>query len=163
MTTNSGSAKAFVQSLKNIDSSAYKVLSQYTVGSAGFDAAWKQVASSNKNFGTYQHNFIQQKYYEPAAKSVLKNNGLDVNKRSTAVKDAIWSTAVQHGTGSVSKLVKAAGITPAMTDAEILRRLYAERGAGNGSKYFGGNSKAIQVSVAKRFKSELQDALNMLT
>lgn len=148
--------------MKNVDPAAYKTLSQHTVGSKSFDAAWKQVAALNKNFGSYQHNFIQQKYYEPAAKSVLKNNGLDISNRSNAVKDAIWSTSVQHGVGSVSRIVKAAGITPKMSDSEIIRRLYTERGSGNGSKYFGGNSPSVQASVAKRFKDEMRDALNML-
>ncbi len=161
-TQNSGSAKGFVQSLKNTDPAAYKKLAAHPVGTSGFDAAWKQVAASNKNFGSYQEAYARKQYYETAAKSVLKNNGLDVNKRSKAVQEAIWSTSVQHGSGSVTRIVKAAGITPSMSDTEILKRLYAERGANNGAKYFKSSPKNIQVSVANRFKKELQDALKMV-
>ena len=161
-TTNSGSAKGFVSSLKNTDPAAYKKLAAHPVGSFGFDAAWKQVAASNKNFGKYQEDYARNQYYAPAAKSVLTKTGLDVNKRSVAVQEAIWSTAVQHGSGSVAKIVKAAGITPAMNDTEILKRLYAERGANGGAKYFKSSPKNIQVSVANRFKSELKDALKLV-
>ncbi|MGR6546260.1 VgrG-related protein [Paenibacillus tundrae] len=161
-TTNSGSAKSFVNSLKSVDPSAYKTLSANPVGSAAFDNAWKQVAATNKNFEKYQHDFAKKTYYDTAAASVLKNTGLDVNKRSSAVQAAIWSTSVQHGSGSVQRIIKAAGITPNMTDEQILRRIYAERGANNGAKYFKSSPKNIQISVANRFKKELQDALNML-
>lgn len=157
-----GSPKKFVEYLKNVDSSAYKALSGKTPGSASFDAAWKQLASSNKNFAQYQHNFVQRKYYDPAVKSVMKNVGLDISKRSPAVQDAIWSAAVQHGSGSVSKIVKAAGITSMTSDAEILKRIYAERGAKNGQKYFPSSSSKVRASVVKRFKNELNDALKML-
>lgn len=160
--TNMGTPKRFVEYLKKVDSSAYRALSGKTPGSASFDKAWKQLASTNKNFAQYQHDFVQQQYFEPAVKSVLKNNGLDVTKRSKAVQDAIWSTAVQHGAGSVTKIVKAAGITPMTNDAEILKRLYAERGANNGKKYFSSSSSEVRASVVRRFNNELNDALSML-
>jgi hypothetical protein len=162
LTTSSGSAKAFVQSLKNTAPDAYKKLVAHPVGSKAFDAAWKQVAATNKNFGDLQHSYAKSIYYDNAAKSILKNTGLDVNKRSKAVQDAIWSTAVQHGSGGVQKVVKGAGITPAMSDTEILKRIYAERGANNGMKYFKSSSASIRQGVVNRFKNELQDALKMV-
>lgn len=163
LTTASGSAKSFVDSLKNVDKAAYIKLVGKTPGTAAFDAAWKSVAAGNPNFGTYQHDYIQQKYFDPAVSSVKKTIGLDVTKRSQAVQDAIWSTAVQHGSGSVSKILKNAGVNTIMNDAEIIRRIYAERAAGNGSKYFSSSSTAVRNSVVKRFGSEMKDALNMLT
>ncbi|MDK8193780.1 hypothetical protein QP794_27230 [Paenibacillus sp. UMB7766-LJ446] len=161
-TTNQGSAKGFVQSLKNTDPSAYKTLVSHPVGSLAFDNAWKQVAATNKNFGQYQHDYAKKVFYDPVAKSVLKSTGLDVNKRSPAVQAALWSTSVQHGAGGAAKVVKNAGITPMMSDKQILERLYAERGANNGAKYFKSSPAKVQSSVANRFKKELQDALNML-
>jgi len=163
LTTASGSAKAFVESLKNIDKTAYQQLAGKAPGSAAFDSAWKAVANGNSNFGSYQHNFIQQKYFDPAVSSVKKVIGLDVTRRSQAVQDAIWSTAVQHGSGSVAKILKNAGISPMTSDAEIIKRIYAERAAGNGTKYFSKSSTAVRNSVVKRFGSEMKDALNMLT
>lgn len=163
LTEKSGSAKEFVNYLKSVDKVAYNALAGKKPGTIQFDAAWKKVAANNKNFGQYQHNFIQQKYYEPAVKSLIKNNGLDVSKRSLAVQNAIWSTAVQHGAGSVSKIVKAAGISPMDSDEYILKKLYAERGAKNGMKYFSSSSTAVRNGVVKRFGNELNDALRMLT
>lgn len=149
--------------LKKVDSSAYKALSGKSPGSAAFDTAWKQLASGNKNFAQYQHDFTKQQYYDPAVKSVYKEVGLDVERRPQAVKDAIWSTAVQHGVGSVSKILKAAGVSPMMSDAEIIKRLYAERGANNGMKYFSKSSSNVRNSVVNRFKNEQKDALSMLS
>lgn len=158
-----GTPQKFVEYLKKVDPSAYKSLAGKKPGSAAFDSAWKQLAANNKNFAQYQHDFTKQQYYDPAVKSVLKNNGLDVSRRSKAVQDAIWSTAVQHGTGSVSKIVKAAGISPMTSDEEIIRRLYAERGANNGMKYFSKSSSDVRASVVKRFQKEMNDALRMLS
>ncbi|KQY87086.1 hypothetical protein ASD24_26790 [Paenibacillus sp. Root52] len=161
-TTNQGSAKGFVQYLKNADPAAYKTLAAHPVGSTSFDAAWKQVAASNKNFARAQHDYAKQTFYDPIAKSVLKSTGLDVNKRSPAVQAALWSTSVQHGQGGAARVIKNAGITANMSDAEILRRLYTERGANSGAKYFKSSPRNIQLAVADRFKRELQDALGML-
>lgn len=152
-----------MESLKNTDKAAYSKLAGKVPGTAAFDAAWKSVAASNSNFGKHQHNFIQQKYYDPAVSSVRKTIGLDVTKRSQAVQDAIWSTSVQHGSGSVAKILKNAGISPMTSDAEIIKRIYTERAAGNGTKYFPSSSTAVRNSVVKRFGNEMKDALNMLT
>jgi hypothetical protein len=85
-----------------------------------------------------------------------------VSKKSLAVQNVLCSTATQHGTGGAVKIFKAAGIKNGMTDSEIIRRIYKERGANNGRKYFGRNSSAIRQSVVRRFQSELDDALAML-
>jgi hypothetical protein len=161
--TTQGTPQRFVDYLKNVDSSAYKALSGKPPGSAAFDSAWKQLSSNNKNFAQYQHDFTKKQYYDPAVQSVFKNIGLDVERRPQAVKDAIWSTAVQHGVGSVSKILKSAGVSPMMSDAEIIKRLYAERGANNGMKYFSKSSSSVRNSVVNRFKNEQKDALSMLS
>jgi hypothetical protein len=50
-------------------------------------------------------------------------------------------------------------------DEQLIRAIYAERGrtkADGTLVYFSRNSPNVQKGVAKRFKSELQDALAML-
>ena len=160
-TTNQGSAKSFVNSLSKTAPAFAKLFSGKSPGTSAFDAAWKQ-AAKDPQFETLQYNYAVQSFYQPAVKKLKNNFSLDVTKRSQAVQDAVWSTAIQHGLGGMNSVFKNAGISAAMTDKEILNRLYKERGAGNGSKYFGKNSKDVQVSVANRFKNELSDALKML-
>lgn len=113
-------------------------------------------------FEQYQHDYIQQKFYAPAVSSIKKSTGLDVNTRSLAVQNAVWSTAVQHGQAGANKVVKNAGINSSMSDAEIIRRIYTERSANNGKKYFPSSTTAIQQSVVRRFNNELKDAYTML-
>jgi hypothetical protein len=96
-----------------------------------------------------------------------------VTRRSPAVQDVVWSTAVQHGpnTPVVHRAIVAAGGTQSLqpADREHDRRLivaiYAERGRRSGAGnlvYFARNSKAVQDGVARRFRDEERDALSML-
>ena len=75
------------------------------INSPEFIAEWKRLAAEGPGFGVDQHDFIQNKYYEPTRKSLLRNE-LDLDARGEAVKDMVWSTAVQYGPGAtVGKLM----------------------------------------------------------
>ena len=161
--TNTGSMKNFMNYIQKSSPETYKALSGKSPGTQAFDTAWKQLAARDpQGFNKVQHDFIANQYYTPAVSGVRKSTGLDVSKRPQAVQDALWSTAVQHGVGGANNIFKAAGITPMMSDAEIIRRVYAERGANNGMKYFKSSSPQIRSGVVNRFRKEQQDALNML-
>jgi hypothetical protein len=92
-----------------------------------------------------------------------------VNSRSHALQDVVWSTAVQHG-GATPIVHRACArlackSTDPDYDEQLIRAVYAERGkkkADGNLAYFSKSSPSVQASVAKRFKSELQDALAML-
>jgi hypothetical protein len=161
LTKNTGSAQSFVNYLRVANPTIYELFAGKTVGSTDFDKAWKRAASVG-SFEKYQHDFIQQRFYSPAVASIKKSTGLDVNNRSIAVQNAIWSTAVQHGQSGANKILRNAGVTPSMSDAEIIRRVYQERSANNGKKYFPSSSEAVRKGVVNRFKSELKDAFKML-
>jgi len=105
--------------------------------------------------------------------NIKAKSGVDVNSRSGALKDVVWSTSVQHGGGTniVDKAfatMKAQGtFNPADKnfDANAIKAIYAERGAKNpdGSlKHFSNNSPAVQKGVSDRFVNEQKDALKML-
>ncbi|MCE3202466.1 hypothetical protein K3T49_22845 [Paenibacillus sonchi] len=150
--------------LKEQAPAAYKALAGKSAGSSAFDSAWKAYAAKEPDyFARLQHNYIQASHYVPAVKSVKSATGLDVADRSAAVQDVLWSTAVQHGSAGAAKVFRNAGITSGMSDAEIIRRVYAERSADNGKKYFSSSSSAVRNGVLNRYKSELLDAMKMLT
>jgi hypothetical protein len=69
-----------------------------------------------------------------------------------ALQNVLWSVAVQHGAGGAASIFKNAGIRSGMSEADIIRRVYAERSAGNGSKYFSRSSSSIRKSVVRRFQ-----------
>lgn len=147
--------------LKSADPSFYKTLARYSPGSSGFDGEWKALAKNyTERFNNLQHAFIKQSHYDPAARKIKSSIGLDVNRYSPALQNVLWSVATQHGTGGANSVFRNAGVRQGMSEAEIIRRVYAERS--NVNKYFSSSSAAIKRSVANRFENELQDALRML-
>jgi hypothetical protein len=139
-------------------------------GTAEFTACWKRIAANDPDgFQKCQHEYIKSTHYDPLVAKILNDDGLDVNTRSHAVQDVIWSTAVQHG-GATSIPHKAlANVKVDKTDPgfdeQLIRAIYAERGktkADGTLAYFSRNAPNVQKSVANRFKSELNDALAML-
>jgi hypothetical protein len=150
--------------LKSANPSMYQALARSSPGSSSFNATWKALAKNyGKQFDSVQHNFIKGSHYDPAANKIRKSTGLDVNRYSSALQNVLWSTSVQHGSGGASKIFKSAGIRAGMSEAEIIRRVYAERAANGGTKYFSRSSPSIRRAVVNRFSRELQDALRMLS
>jgi hypothetical protein len=155
--------KSFMSYLKDANPSMYQALTRNSPGTSGFDSTWKALAKNySKEFDALQHGFIKQSHYDPAANKIKSSLGIDINKYSPAVQNVLWSTSVQHGSGGALNVFRGAGIRPGMSDAEIIKRVYAERGASNGAKYFSRSSSSVRQSVVNRFKNEMKDALSML-
>jgi murein DD-endopeptidase MepM/ murein hydrolase activator NlpD len=141
-----------------------------TAGTAPFTACWKRIAADQTDaFQKAQHAFIKQSHYDLLAAKILADDNLDVNTRSFALQNVIWSTAVQHG-GATSIPHRAIATLSASTsdptyDKQLISAIYAERGRkkpdGN-LAYFSKSSPNVQAGVAKRFQNEQQDALAML-
>jgi murein DD-endopeptidase MepM/ murein hydrolase activator NlpD len=141
-----------------------------TPGTAPFTACWKRIATNETDaFQKAQHAFIKKSHYDLLAAKILADDNLDVNTRSRALQDVVWSTAVQHGGGTsiVHKACATVKCKPADSeyDKQLICAIYAERGRkkpdGN-LAYFSKSSPSVQSGVAKRFKNEEQDALAML-
>ncbi|HEY2963541.1 MAG TPA: LysM domain-containing protein [Pyrinomonadaceae bacterium] len=139
-------------------------------GSAQFTAVWKRIAAEQTaDFQNAQHSFIKQTHYDLLAAKILADDALDVNTRSRALRDVVWSTAVQHG-GASSIVHRAIATLNCTTsdptyDKQLICAIYAERGRkkpdGN-LAYFSKSSPNVQAGVAKRFENEQKDALAML-
>ena len=67
-----------------------------SIASPQFNAKWRDLASSDDNFGRDQHEFIKRTHYDVQHQR-LKASGLDLTNRGRAVNDALWSTSVQFG------------------------------------------------------------------
>lgn len=167
--TKTGTMNNYLNSLQTSDPDAYAKLqaaggaSAAAAGTPEFQAAWKDCAANDPNFEASQHSFIQSTHYDIAAANIQNSTGLDISKRSKAVQDAVWSTAVQNGPNSkVFTNALAGKDVKNMSDAQIVNALYDERGAtnANGSlKYFPSSSASVQNSVKNRFVNERQDVL----
>jgi len=72
-----------------------------TPGTKAYSDTWKSLAASNPQaLHSAEHNFIQRTHYDPVAKSVQSKSGFDLSKSNPVLRDAVWSTAVQHGPGT---------------------------------------------------------------
>jgi hypothetical protein len=147
-----------------------KDFANLTAGTAPFTAVWKRIATDQTDdFQRAQHAFIKRSHYDPLALKVLADNKVDVNTRSFAVQNVVWSTAVQHGgaTPIVGRAIASlsCGCEDPTYDKQLICAIYAERGRkkpdGN-LAYFGKSSPSVQAGVAKRFQNEQADALAML-
>jgi len=141
-----------------------------TAGTAQFTAVWKQIAAAETDaFQKAQHEYIKKTHYDLLVAKVLSEDSVDINTRSRAVQDAVWSTAVQHGPATPIVHRACGSLSCNTSDAKydelLIRAIYAERGkkkADGNLAYFSKSSPSVQQGVANRFRSELQDALAML-
>lgn len=124
-----------------------------TPASAAFDSAWKQAAQQYpKDFSSDQHDYIEKNFYDILYQKV-ERAGIDLSENGPAVQDCIWSTAVQYGSGAVSKITRALGGKTKLTDVEFVT-LVQDSKAANASSDFSKSSAAIQQSVVARANAE---------
>lgn len=135
-----------------------------TSGTQQFQTAWKSEAQQNSlPFQQAQHDYIKTTHYDVQVTKLQANCGLDVNQRSRALQNAVWSMAVQMGNTTQTifrNVLKNVSSVATLDDAQLIPLLYAER-----SKvdiYFASSTAAVKASVSKRFQQEQKDALQML-
>ena len=102
---------------------------------SNFDKAWKACAKENSTlFFNVQYDYCERHYYDEALKYVkIAIPGLDVGKYSSALKNAIFSTAIQHGPyGCVYYIMKPAleevgGWQANLAESVLIDLIYYER------------------------------------
>ena len=165
LATNPGTLGSFVKSA--IASKWRQELEPLTPGTQAFNDKWKEIASrDSQEFSTAQHEYIKSTHYDLLASKLMNTLNLDVNQHSKALRDVIWSIAVQHGPNNnvVNNALGGKNISQ-MSESEIINSIYAERGRKNSAGnlvYFSDSPLNIQQSVANRFVNEQADALAML-
>ena len=135
-----------------------------TPGSGGFSRAWEAIAKREPGlFGDAQHAFIERTHYRPAVAAVLRDTGVDLDKRGAAVRDATWSTSVQHG-GAARILADAVRAWKEGPDEALLRAIYSRRSEyvrGVAAGHGGTTRAALLGIVDHRYPAELAAALAM--
>jgi hypothetical protein len=141
-------------------------------GTPEFTKRWKELAAEDpKALHANEHAFIKETHYDPQVRKVRKELGLDVNKRSFVFRDVVWSTAVHHGpntdaiTLAAKSLASAGKPLAAISDADLIRAIYAERGKKSPDgklARFKGVGDALIPGLTRRFQNEMRDALKSL-
>ncbi len=90
-------ADAFVEWLWGRHKVYAEMLGRYRAGTEAFSDMWQQIARMDHDgFLTLQHEYTQKMYYDPAV-VLLRRHNYDVEKHSDAVKEMVFSRAVQYG------------------------------------------------------------------
>lgn len=126
-------------------------------GTDGFKQAWR-VLAAKPAFVQAQNAFIKFTHYDPLLAHLKAAPGLNADNYSIALKNVIWSVAVQYG--SASKLIQNAlqdKTIAAMTETQIIEAVYNERN--NVGKYFPRSTPQVQKALLARFAHERALAL----
>lgn len=141
-------------------------------GSPSFSSVWKVIAArDDEAFAVAQHAFIERTHYRPAVCAVLAKSGHDLDARSDALRDAVWSTAVQHG--SAARILTAAvGDADAVAarqaiehDRACIQSIYRRRTAhvlAIAAKSAPAVRRTLTNVAERRYPEELAAALAML-
>lgn len=124
-----------------------------------FEERWKTIAARDRTaFFDAQHAYIERTHYAPVAQHA-RVNGIDVDTMPKAVRDVLWSMAVQHA--GAKKIVSDAimRLAGARDPAGVVNALYDARRA-----YVRGIDlhPDTRASLLNRYASERADALRML-
>ena len=145
-------------------------LAKYTVGSKYFDNAWKWLANSDNkgDFEKSQHEYAKIMYYDRACIALL-HCGYIVNRHSKAMKDVVWSRAIQYGPYQVPEMFEEACkhlgypnlsyVDHINFDEPMIKAIYLDVCS---TPAWTNGSPALREGLYSRFENECADALKML-
>lgn len=128
-----------------------------------FPQEWRAIAENHPDeFAEIQHAFIRENFFEPVRDAIRKRFNWDIDSAPEAVKEAIWSTAVQHGVhGCVQLVDKALSRNSIEGERSFIKMLYSLR-----ATQFNGLSQETRKGVLSRLEREehlLSSVLNQNT
>ncbi|WP_371380906.1 hypothetical protein [Sporomusa aerivorans] len=159
---------SFVEWLQGIDPQVFNRLTQgsidtldYSVpvtvgpGDSQFKTNWETLSSSDlgNRFADLQDTYARMMYYDPARNYLAATHGFDPNTRANAVQAAIFSTAIQHGSGGMQKVFDRSAqdygylnMSYFSSDEDILRAIYRARAE-------------LNPSDTPRYNEEVEEAI----
>ncbi|MFW5730429.1 MAG: hypothetical protein ACOCV7_02170 [Desulfonatronovibrionaceae bacterium] len=124
---------------------------------------WKVIAADQpERLADLQHQFIEDKFYRPAAAGVGERLGLDMDQATFALREVLWSTAVQHGVYGAMDIFQEAGASIDFKQGETSERRMIQAVYDERRTRFSGSTQAVQAAVQNRFNQEMQMVLAML-
>ncbi len=172
--------ETYPDDFRKVNTGDPKTKEELTPGTNEFAAKWLEVARrEGRNFFLAEQEFISDTYYVPIVSRLKTELGLDLEARSDALRNVIWSVAVQLGPpadpkGQALQLLKKGLVRwdkkelsalydrkmmKGISDEDLIKAIYAERDRRDkdgGMVWFGGRN------IGSRFTLEKKDALAAL-
>ncbi len=135
-------------------------------------AEWAKIATEMpERFEGLQTEFIKKDHYQPAREKILERTGVDIETAKPALREALFSTAVQHGASGAARIFNQAidkflgkGGAQAVAapgaksfEQALVSEVYSKR-----QNQFGGSTEAVRASVRGRLRQEKDMVLAML-
>ena len=166
--SNTGSVQSFVAWLQEQKYPWAGVLAQNDVNSLMFKAMWQKIAQEDtEGFLDMQCRYTALSYYYPA-KALLAEAYYNLDLHSEAIRQVVYSAAVQYGAGYIVELFETAChnlgygnlsyVDSPTFDADIIKAVYDVRA----SDEWTAGSPDLRPGLRQRFADECQDALAML-
>ncbi len=163
-----GSMQAFIEFLQQENPQLAERLANAGPANTGskngeMPTVWREIAQETpQQFGELQERFIAQSHYQPALEAV-SDVGYDTVNFSTALKEVLFSTAVQHGPTGAARIFRQAAEEIGLTaenqqtlETELIQNVYALR-----AQNFHSSSTHVQAAVQRRFEQESHLALQL--
>lgn len=158
--TKAGSADAFANWLKQNKPEIGNYFGNYKAGTAEFTNAWKKAyADFGDEFSYIQMEYAYDNIALPLANLAKEKTGIDYT-RSPALKELVYTTALQFGPGSLG-LSALGNVTADMSDTDIINASFDKKIA-NYKSYFKSSSPQIQEAAKVRFGKERNDILGLV-
>jgi hypothetical protein len=161
-------------------------LGLHKAGTPEFSAVWREIAAEDStSFLSQQHEYTKIQYYDKAVELLAKEN-FHADNHSTAVREMIFSRAVQYGAAWIPELfvqgmkfahpsyLNLSYIDAGKFDEELISGVYdflidcCDRAIYNGSIYFDperwtcGSYDVVKIGLRNRFFNEKKDLLELL-
>lgn len=136
-----------------------------SVGSDEFNREWVRIAIKNKDeFQKEQYDYIEETHYEPSRKYLLEHFGIDFDKRSIALQNLLWATAVQFGAHVRPIIAVFKEVDPNKTsDEELIKRIEDEKIKKVRTYFKLSIAKGLNPQVlVNRFENEKKQLLDLL-
>lgn len=139
-------------------------------------AEWAKIAAEMpERFESLQTEFIKKDHYQPAREKILERTGVDIENAKPAVREALFSTAVQHGASGAARIFNqaidkflgkdgkaGAQSVQAMPGAKTFEQALVSEVYSKRQNQFGGSTEAVRASVRGRLRQEKDMVLAML-
>ncbi len=124
------SSNAYYQGIGNTLSEVY----YYGTPGYGpmFDEAWRNLAADNpEGFGLAQRDFVRAEFYDKYLVAIAqKVPSFDISNYSIALRNVLWSRAIQHGVGGATNVFVRAmdslGGFANQNESELINAIYLE-------------------------------------